>query len=149
MNENKYTELLVKTAAYDPATMLLYKLAGAEKAVTAAAKKGIIQKIIDGIVNQGKLLSGSLQGLQLARQGKALAKADGGATSKALVKGFNRDVRKELANILKNKLTLGAAGATALNGAALGGAGYYGYQKYKDDQAPKAETPAEPATDKA
>ena len=147
MNENKYQELLVKTAAYDPATMLLYKMAGATQAVTAAAKKGIIQKIIDGIVNQGSKLSQSITNLGELRRVRPMYKQLGEAVGGT--KAIDADIRKELANILKNKLTWGAAGATALNGAAIGGAGYYGYNKVKGAKAPKAEAPAEPATDKA
>ncbi len=147
MNENKYQELLVKTASYDPSTMLLYKLAGASQAITAAAKKGIIQRIIDGIVNQGTKLSQSVTGLQNAIKGRASVKSISGAgeLGEAALKSYNKDIRRELANILKNKLTLGAAGATALNAGIAGGAGYMGYQKYKDSKAPKAEAaPSEP-----
>lgn len=148
MNENKYLELLVKTASYDPATMLLHKMAAplgtaAQKAMQASAPlwaknpatKKTIMDIIKGVLNKGTQyvadnaakLGDDITGLGkgiVARRDPLIGTELGAWKRKEL----NQEIVHRLAQILKNPLTIGAGVAGAGTAAAGAGAGYAGYK---------------------
>ena len=153
MNDNKYQELLNKTASYDPATMLLYKFAAVSAAAAAAAKSPAVKKtigdIVKNVLNKGVKAVANEAG-KFSQAATALSNDMAKRTDKLFWSGrypyqkkqINKDILKQIAALLKNKLTIGAGVGAAANAGLAGGAGYLGYKAYKGGKAGK---PAEAA----
>lgn len=153
MNDKTYQELLVKTASFDPATILLYKFAGANKAIKQTVRQPAIKDAVKNIV--GRVLGGFDQFVQtnadkLNKSIDTIANKGKWVSDATMFPGIseapnNKRILKELINILKNPLTLGAGAGAALTTAGAGAAGYAGYKQIqknkanKQEAAPKAE----------